>query len=297
MDKTIENLSNETIETIKNRSAYKLPNNPSERGFKTEDIKGAFWRAEFDGEMSIMGQLKKIVDRLNQILPQTLDNTQIVDNCVTADPSKVASANQLVVLKGLIDSASNEMLDIKSNVDNQDLTINSLGTQIDEVESSLSNITSTVQENAGNIESLNNEITNLTQTSGLLYKDDNGVLRCGDIVVPQQKTLVSSADGISVLKSGVGYQTIFTDSKSIYNRHFRILISLFGKAEAFYIDFKTLTIGMKIYHFTYKNSSIYPAYVKVNVNENELSIQVQYETASDYMPIQAYVYELTEIFE
>lgn len=117
MEKRIESISPQTIEAIKNRSAYKLPNNPSERGFKTEDIKGAFWRAEFDGEMSIMGQLKKIVDRLNEILPQTLDNTQIVDDLTTEDSSKVASANQLVVLKRLIDNFDYNNLKNLPNID------------------------------------------------------------------------------------------------------------------------------------------------------------------------------------
>ena len=117
MEKRIESISPQTIEAIKNRSAYKLPNNPSERGFKTEDIKGAFWRAQFDGEMSIMGQLKKIVDRLNEILPQTLDNTQIVDDLTTADASKVASANQLVVLKRLIDNLDYNNLKNLPNID------------------------------------------------------------------------------------------------------------------------------------------------------------------------------------
>lgn len=309
MDKTIENLSNETIETIKNRSAYKLPNNPSERGFKTEDIKGAFWRAEFDGEMSIMGQLKKIVDRLNQILPQTLDNTQIVDNCVTADASKVASANQLVVLKGLIDT-----LQTNSSQGISELTslYEKLSTSSDSHGSSIYDLYTRVNNNGNEIAGINNDIVqiinsidNLSQASCLLSKDENGVLRVGDNIVSSKKVLLSNIIEIE----NNNPISIYEDNNSLLGRTFEIEYGFVSDTATRQFPTKFYKFKINDYGMNFAENNIIIGdicglfnsspneMVGIDIISSDNNKKLMVMPMSDTDPVKMCVYSLKEIFE
>lgn len=181
MEKEIRSIDKETLETIKNRSAYKLPTNPSERGYKAKEIKDSFWKAQFDGEMSIMGQIIKLIERLNQILPQLLDNSQIVDNYTTSDSTLVASANQLVELKALID----ENKEIIESIGNELRDVNST---INIIDRNQSNQNTLIQQNSTNIDVLNAELNKVKNgsvavsvkkadgTMGQITQDSNGYL-------------------------------------------------------------------------------------------------------------------------
>jgi len=181
MEKEIRSIDKETLETIKNRSAYKLPTNPSERGYKAQEIKDSFWKAQFDGEMSIMGQIIKLIERLNQILPQLLDNSQIVDNYTTSDSTLVASANQLVKLKALID----ENKEIIESIGNE---LSDANSTIDIIDRNQSNQSILIQENATDIDALTAELNKVKNgsvavsvkkadgTMGQITQDSNGYL-------------------------------------------------------------------------------------------------------------------------
>jgi hypothetical protein len=299
MDKTIENLSNETIETIKNRSAYKLPNNPSERGFKTEDIKGAFWRAEFDGEMSIMGQLKKLINRLNEILPQTLDNTQIVDDCVTADDSKVASANQLVVLKGLIDtlqtSSSQGISELTSLYEKLSTSSNTNSSNIYDIYTRINASDNDIAGIHNDIVQINTSIDNLSQASCLLSKDENGVLRVGDAIVSSKKALVSNPTEIST--GG----TVIYQGDSILGRTFEIEYGLLnGNYPKKFYKFKLSSSGMdfaEIQVIDLYGEFIDEGPVGIGIIGSTITNKLQVRALSDVDPNKMCVYSLKEIFE
>lgn len=64
----IEKASNETRRAMERASAYSLPNNPSERGMKPDDLKKAFWEAIHGSSASILKEQDRIVDAINEYL-------------------------------------------------------------------------------------------------------------------------------------------------------------------------------------------------------------------------------------
>lgn len=64
----INNVSSETREAIRRKSAYSLPNNPSDRGMKPEDIKKAFWQPILDVTNSSLTEIDRVVNELNVVL-------------------------------------------------------------------------------------------------------------------------------------------------------------------------------------------------------------------------------------
>jgi hypothetical protein len=276
-----------------------LPNNPSERGFKTEDIKGAFWRAEFDGEMSIMGQLKKLINRLNEILPQTLDNTQIVDDCVTADDSKVASANQLVVLKGLIDtlqtSSSQGISELTSLYEKLSTSSNTNSSNIYDIYTRINASDNDIAGIHNDIVQINTSIDNLSQASCLLSKDENGVLRVGDAIVSSKKALVSNPTEIST--GG----TVIYQGDSILGRTFEIEYGLlnWNYTKKFY-KFKLSSSGMdfaEIQVIDLYGEFIDEGPVGIGIIGSTITNKLQVRALSDVDPNKMCVYSLKEIFE
>ena len=133
MSNRIKQVSNETENAMLRKSAYGLPNRPSESGMRPDDIKKAFYKSLIDGENSLLSELKRIVDEANAILgqidtyasghansknnPHSVTKSQVglgsVDN--TSDVNKPVSTAQQTAL--------NQKLDKSSLVDN--LTTNS----------------------------------------------------------------------------------------------------------------------------------------------------------------------------
>ena len=62
----IKKVSNATKEALKRKSAYALPNRPSEQGMKPEDIKKAFWQPIVDANNSLVTELDRVVDETNE---------------------------------------------------------------------------------------------------------------------------------------------------------------------------------------------------------------------------------------
>ena len=69
----INKVSSATKDAIKRKSAYALPDRPSDRGMKPEDIKRAFWRPIVDVSFSAISEIDRVVDELNTIMTENYD--------------------------------------------------------------------------------------------------------------------------------------------------------------------------------------------------------------------------------
>ena len=61
----INKVSENTKEAIKRKSAYSLPNRPSEQGMKPDEIKQAFYKPIVDSQFSTLTELDRVVDEVN----------------------------------------------------------------------------------------------------------------------------------------------------------------------------------------------------------------------------------------
>lgn len=61
------NKTNEAVrEAISRKSAYALPNRPSESGMKPDEIRRAFWGPVIDAEESVLSEIDRVVDEANE---------------------------------------------------------------------------------------------------------------------------------------------------------------------------------------------------------------------------------------
>lgn len=86
--KKINNVSAETENAMLRKSAYGLPNRPSQVGMRAEDVKKAFYSSLIDGEASLLSELKRIVTEANDIFDYIYNDS---DNHITdsKNPHKV----------------------------------------------------------------------------------------------------------------------------------------------------------------------------------------------------------------
>ena len=86
--KQIQNISAKTEQSIKRKTAYGLPDRPSESGMRADEIKKAFYSSITDSEDSVMSELKRIVKETNEVLDEIQDdvNDKISkDNAISLD--------------------------------------------------------------------------------------------------------------------------------------------------------------------------------------------------------------------
>lgn len=78
----INKISQETMNAILRKSAYRLPDNPSEQGFKAADIKKAFYQFIDDSTASICAEVNRVVEEANTDIANkdTLVDTHTTDN-------------------------------------------------------------------------------------------------------------------------------------------------------------------------------------------------------------------------
>ena len=69
----IENISQKTENAILRKSAYSLPNRPSESGIRAEDVKKSFHGLITDKNDSVLSELKRIVNEANDIIKNLED--------------------------------------------------------------------------------------------------------------------------------------------------------------------------------------------------------------------------------
>ncbi len=74
----IDPISAATIAQVKRKSAYNLPDRPSERGMKSDEIKHAFYGPITDPENSVFAELARIIVELNKCLGAIEDDTKIM---------------------------------------------------------------------------------------------------------------------------------------------------------------------------------------------------------------------------
>lgn len=70
MSNRIKQVSTETENAMLRKSAFGLPNRPSESGMKADDIKKAFYKSLIDSENSLLSELKRVVAEANTILAE-----------------------------------------------------------------------------------------------------------------------------------------------------------------------------------------------------------------------------------
>lgn len=76
MDNTpqINKVSELTKDAIKRKSAYSLPDRPSDQGMKPDEIKRAFWQPVVDVTNSTISEIDRVVDEINEYLAETSDS-------------------------------------------------------------------------------------------------------------------------------------------------------------------------------------------------------------------------------
>ena len=77
--KTIENISVKTEQSILRKSAYGMPDRPSESGMRTDEIKKAFYSAIIDKADSVLSELKRVVSEANTIITELYNTLGIQD--------------------------------------------------------------------------------------------------------------------------------------------------------------------------------------------------------------------------
>lgn len=78
----IKKVSAETKAAIRRKSAYTLPNNPTDSGYKADDIRRAFWQPIVDISQSSIAEIDRVVDEVNEIIGQTSTGYDTVESVV-----------------------------------------------------------------------------------------------------------------------------------------------------------------------------------------------------------------------
>lgn len=100
MDKIlINNVSQTTEQAIKRKSAYGLPDRPSESGMRSGEIKKAFYASITDKGDSVLSELKRVVGEVNNVLDKiytVLDEDSGISGKVNIDQN-IENANKVMV--------------------------------------------------------------------------------------------------------------------------------------------------------------------------------------------------------
>ena len=103
--KSIGKVSQETKDAIKRKSAYSLPNRPSEAGMKPDDIRKAFWQPVVDSSLSAIGEIDRVAEEVNEqlALRDAEFEEEIADREVSEDQIKKTAEENYIALDGKID--------------------------------------------------------------------------------------------------------------------------------------------------------------------------------------------------
>ena len=104
MSTRIKQVSTETENAMLRKSAFGLPNRPSELGMKAEDIKKAFYKSLIDSENSLLSELKRVVSEANAILSE-IDNYASGHSSNKSNPHSVTKSQ---VGLGNVDNTSDD---------------------------------------------------------------------------------------------------------------------------------------------------------------------------------------------
>lgn len=91
---TITKTTNETRLALQRASAWGLPNRPSERGMKAEDIKKAFWKPFLDANGSLLKELDRVVDEINVLVAARYENGEATEVLATEAKTVIGAINE-----------------------------------------------------------------------------------------------------------------------------------------------------------------------------------------------------------
>lgn len=98
----IEKVSVETKSIIKRKSAYSLPNNPTEAGYKADEIRKAFWQPIVETSGSVLAEIDRVVEEVNKRLGAARDLEKSIDDAreqleaVALDASKAVKLEEQI---------------------------------------------------------------------------------------------------------------------------------------------------------------------------------------------------------
>lgn len=69
----INKVCSKTKEAIKRKSAYSLPDRPSDQGMKPDEIKRAFYQPVVDSNNSVLAEIDRVIDEVNDYIEKTSD--------------------------------------------------------------------------------------------------------------------------------------------------------------------------------------------------------------------------------
>jgi hypothetical protein len=78
----VQNVSQETKQAIQRKSAYSLPNNPSDSGYKANDIRNAFYKPIIDAANSALTEIDRVVNEVNAVLGLSSTGIDSIDSVV-----------------------------------------------------------------------------------------------------------------------------------------------------------------------------------------------------------------------
>ena len=79
----IEKVSEETRKRIRLKSAFSLPDDPSEAGLKPSEIKAALFRFVTDETDSVLAEIDRVVEQTNRAVEEDNEESFITDNTLT----------------------------------------------------------------------------------------------------------------------------------------------------------------------------------------------------------------------
>lgn len=119
MEKQVRAVTLEVEEAIERKGPKAMPLNPTARGWSAEEIRKAFWAAISDGEASVLGQVKRVITEVNQVMSlmdqEAAQNHNQADERLTAMSQRVQTAEtELEEVRRMIDGASLQLDDALS---------------------------------------------------------------------------------------------------------------------------------------------------------------------------------------
>lgn len=127
----IEKITQSTKDSILQKSAYNLPDRPSDLGMNPVEIKKAFYKPILDASNSVITELDRIIDESNKIL----DDLTVGLNTIRENISSVLenSSNALEENRVLVDTVTNLKATVEAEVESIKATNSKLISDIENV--------------------------------------------------------------------------------------------------------------------------------------------------------------------
>lgn len=133
----INKISNSKKEQILRKTAFSLPDNPSDLGMTPSQIKQAFYKGFIDNNNSITNEIDRIVEESN--LELSLKQTKEDENLLTESKDIVGAINEIKTKVGSDSTNIDDLLSLKQNITDETLktTFKTIPSAINELKSSV----------------------------------------------------------------------------------------------------------------------------------------------------------------